>query len=63
MIHFTEENSDFYDQEYYIGLEYRYLSGAFDSRVKNILKILGDIKREKGARYWMRGRIFEPRVL
>lgn len=47
MIHFTEENSDFYDQEYYIGLEYRYLSGAFASRVENILKILGDIKGKK----------------
>ncbi len=37
---FNEKNSDFYDLEYFLSLEYRYFSGANGSHVKNILKNL-----------------------
>ena len=37
---FDEKNSDFYDLEYFLSLEYRYLSGAHSSKIKNILKHL-----------------------
>jgi 2-polyprenyl-3-methyl-5-hydroxy-6-metoxy-1,4-benzoquinol methylase len=46
---FDENNSDFYDLEYFLGLEYRYLSGAHSSRVKNILQHLKKLKL-KGKR-------------
>lgn len=39
---FDEKNSDFYDLEYFLSLEYRYFSGANSSHVKNILKNLKD---------------------
>jgi hypothetical protein len=38
---FFEEDSDFYDQEYYFNLEYRYLSGATRSRNSNFLASMG----------------------
>lgn len=37
---FNEKNSDFYDLEYFLSLEYRYFSGANSAHVKNILKNL-----------------------
>jgi|SRR3989338_4607106 len=47
MSDFREENSNFYDLEYFISMEYRYLSGAHSSKVNNIFKLLGDIKNKK----------------
>jgi 2-polyprenyl-3-methyl-5-hydroxy-6-metoxy-1,4-benzoquinol methylase len=41
---FSESDSDFYDLEYYIGLEYRYFSGAHQSRIRNILKTIGQVE-------------------
>ena len=41
---FKEENSDFYDLEYYISMEYRFLSGAHMSKVKNILNVIGNVQ-------------------
>jgi SAM-dependent methyltransferase len=41
---FSESDSDFYDLEYYIALEYRYFSGAHRSRISNILKTIGQIQ-------------------
>lgn len=40
MSEFNEANSDFYDLEYFISLEYRYLSGAHSSKVRNIFKLI-----------------------
>lgn len=40
---FNEDNSDFYDLEYFISMEYRYLSDAHASRVRNILSLIGDV--------------------
>jgi len=42
-----EIDQNFYDIEYCLTQEYRYLSGAFNSKVKNILRILGDIDGKK----------------
>lgn len=39
-IKFKESNSDFYDLEYFLSLEYRYFSGSHITRVKKILKCL-----------------------
>ncbi|HEX5185059.1 MAG TPA: class I SAM-dependent methyltransferase [Allosphingosinicella sp.] len=44
---FVESDSDFYDLEYYLGLEARYVSGAIESRTRNIIAACGDIS---GAR-------------
>lgn len=44
---FKEEKSDFYDPEYFISMEYRYLSGAHGSRVRNILKLLKPLEGKK----------------
>ena len=44
---FSEENSDFYDQEYYLGLEYRYLSGAIRSRNSNVLACIGPVEEKR----------------
>lgn len=44
MSQFNESNSDFYDLEYYISLEYRYLSGAHNSRIRNVLSAIGEVK-------------------
>lgn len=41
---FEESNSDFYDLEYFISMEYRYLSGAHRSRYTNILKSIGQVR-------------------
>lgn len=38
---FKESNSDFYDLEYFLSLEYRYLSGAHGSKVRNIFSLIG----------------------
>lgn len=38
---FKEANSDFYDLEYFLSLEYRYLSGAHGSKVRNIFNLIG----------------------
>lgn len=40
---FNEKNSDFYDLEYYLAQEYRFLSGVFQSKVRNILKHLDNL--------------------
>lgn len=40
MSNFNEKNSDFYDLEYYIALEYRHLSGAHGSKIRNIFKTI-----------------------
>lgn len=44
---FAEDNSDFYDLEYFLSLEYRYFSGAHSSRINNILSLLGEVKYKK----------------
>lgn len=44
MTDFREENSEFYDLEYYISMEYRYRSGAQNSRIRNILQAAGDVR-------------------
>ena len=36
----NEVKSDFYDLEYFISLEYRYLSGALAGRTNNILSVI-----------------------
>lgn len=41
---FKESQSDFYDTEYCLLLEYRVFSGAHGSRIRNILKAVGDVK-------------------
>ena len=41
---FNEVDNDFYDLEYFLSLEYRYLSGAHASRVNNIFKRLDNLK-------------------
>ena len=41
---FSEEDLDFYDQEYYFNLEYRYLSGAIRSRNSNVLACIGPVE-------------------
>jgi len=47
---FNEKNSDFYDLEYFLSLEYRYFSEAHSSRIKNIFKCLNhlDLKGKRG---------------
>jgi ubiquinone/menaquinone biosynthesis C-methylase UbiE len=40
---FQEDNAEFYDMEYFISMEYRYFSGAHGSRVRHILKAIGDV--------------------
>jgi SAM-dependent methyltransferase len=40
---FDEQDSDFYDQEYFLNLEARYLSGAIQSRVNNIMACIGPV--------------------
>jgi 2-polyprenyl-3-methyl-5-hydroxy-6-metoxy-1,4-benzoquinol methylase len=40
---FQEDDSAFYDQEYFLNLEARYLSGATNSRTKNIIASCGEI--------------------
>ena len=47
MGNFDESNSDFYDLEYFISMEYRYLSGAHSEKPKHVLKILGDLNGKK----------------
>ena len=44
---FSEEISDFYDQEYYFNLEYRYMSGTFRSRVANVLACIGLVEGKR----------------
>ncbi len=44
---FKEEKSDFYDLEYFITMEYRYLSGAHGSRVRNVLKLLQPLEGKR----------------
>ncbi len=41
-------HSEFYDLEYFLSMEYRYYSGAHNSRIKNILNCIGDVKNLKG---------------
>jgi 2-polyprenyl-3-methyl-5-hydroxy-6-metoxy-1,4-benzoquinol methylase len=38
---FDPDDSDFYDQEYFLSMEYRYFSNAHRSRVRNLLAFLG----------------------
>lgn len=47
MSEFNEINSSFYDLEYFISMEYRYLSGAHRSRVNNVLEAIGDVRGKK----------------
>jgi SAM-dependent methyltransferase len=44
---FREDDSDFYDQEYFLNLEWRYLSGAIRSRNENILASIGPVEGKK----------------
>jgi SAM-dependent methyltransferase len=44
---FCEDDSDFYDPEYYLNLEWRYLSGAIRSRNQNILASIGPVEGKK----------------
>jgi 2-polyprenyl-3-methyl-5-hydroxy-6-metoxy-1,4-benzoquinol methylase len=41
---FNESDGTFYDIEYFISMEYRYLSGAHGSRMRNILASIGDVR-------------------
>ena len=41
---FDEANSGFYDLEYQLSMEYRYLSGAHGSKVRNILSLIEKAK-------------------
>lgn len=41
---FNETNSEFYDLEYFISLEYRYFSGAHSSRIRNIFAGVGNLE-------------------
>lgn len=43
MSSFDDSHSDFYDLEYFLSLEWRYLSGAHRSRVEHILSAVGDV--------------------
>lgn len=45
--YFDESNSDFYDTEYFISLEYRYFSGAHNGKVENVLSMAGDVSGKK----------------
>ncbi len=47
MTHFDEGNSDFYDLEYFLSMEYRYLSHAHCNRVNNILSYIGPLKHKR----------------
>jgi hypothetical protein len=38
---------EFYDQEYYFNLEYRYLSGAIQSRNSNVLACIGPVEGKR----------------
>ncbi len=42
-----EVDGSFYDTEYFLSLEYRIFSGAHGSRVKNIMKLIGDVNGKK----------------
>lgn len=44
---FDERNSDFYDLEYFISMEYRYFSGAHGSRVRNVMAAVGDVRGQR----------------
>jgi ubiquinone/menaquinone biosynthesis C-methylase UbiE len=44
---FSEADSDFYDEEYYFNLEYRYLSGSIRSRNSNILACVGSLEGKR----------------
>lgn len=47
MATFDENNSDFYDLEYYISLEYRYFSKAHGSKIRHFLKAIPEIAGQK----------------
>ena len=47
MSRFRAKDSDFYDFEYFLSLEYRYFSRAHRSRVRNLLQFVGDVKGKK----------------
>ena len=44
---FVESNSDFYDLEYFLSMEDRYLSGAHGARIRNILSTIGSVKGKR----------------
>ncbi len=44
---FSEENSSFYDLEYFLSLEYRYLSGAHRNKIKNVFSSIGPVNGKK----------------
>ena len=43
-LQFNESDSEFYDSEYFLSMEYRYFSGAHGSKVRNILSSIGEVK-------------------
>ena len=47
MSSFRADDSEFYDFEYFLSLEYRYFSRAHRSRVRNLLEFMGDVKGKK----------------
>jgi ubiquinone/menaquinone biosynthesis C-methylase UbiE len=44
---FNEGNSNFYDEEYFLGLEFRYFSGAHENKLKTLLNFLGEVQGKK----------------
>ena len=43
-LQFDESNSEFYDLEYFLSMEYRYFSGAHGSKIRNILSSIGKVE-------------------
>jgi len=44
---FNESDSSFYDTEYFLSMESRYISGAHKKRVEVILKLMGNVSGKK----------------
>jgi len=44
---FNESDSSFYDTDYFLSMEKRYLSGAHRKRVEVVLRLLGDVSGKK----------------
>lgn len=41
---FSESDSSFYDQEYFLGMEFRYLSGAHGNKIRTVKQFLGNLQ-------------------
>ena len=47
MTNFEESNSSFYDHEYFLGMEWRYFSGAHANKVKLFLNFIGKVEGKR----------------